>query len=308
MPDNFPPELLLRIFENLREDRATLLSVANASVRFRTAAQQILFSDLVLEPRKWSRSPYVPGVRLAKLFKISPRIASYVRGITIVDDPSDTFDGASWLSRDTALAGAFKSLSLDKIRRFTLRRGFRTQWLQLNKPIKQAIMTICRSPSLTSLSLFWAPLRLIDLCGPSLRHLNMRQVDANVDVEHDSPRTAPIRLQTLRLAHDFDLPPLIEFLLDTKTNQIDITGMTKLYVLPSQIWDHEEMPRLLKACSSTLEVFAFEPSSAGALIHLLVHTSSDGLNSQRRRRREGRCFLCCKSSTLANAGPPYPSD
>ncbi|KAH6909403.1 hypothetical protein BKA70DRAFT_1221661 [Coprinopsis sp. MPI-PUGE-AT-0042] len=261
MPADLPEEILLQILEALREDRSTLFSAANVSARFRTAAHQILFSDLVLQPPKLSGAVYAPGERLAKLFETSPRIASCVRGITIVDDPSDAYDGVSWLSRDTALARALNALPLNHIQRFTFRRGYRTQWLQLTKPIKQAIMNICRSPSLTSLSLFWAPLRLVDLCGPSLRHLNLREVDANTDVECDAPRTTPIRLETLRLAHDFNLPTLIDFLLDTKTNKIDITGITKLYVLANQIWDHEEMPRLLEACSPTLEVLAFEPSS-----------------------------------------------
>ncbi|KAG2003638.1 hypothetical protein CC2G_004227 [Coprinopsis cinerea AmutBmut pab1-1] len=266
-----PQELLSHILDHLADDIPTLRNVCLAANRFRHPCQKLIFSTLELrhpqgqKDPQLQRPPYTPGKTLLQAFNSNPALSDYVNEVVILDTPEDRHDWQhpSWLADDDDLPEVLNRLPRGKIRRLVIKRGYRASWNHLKAPIKEALMGLCSAPALMSLSLAWVPIGLMSLCAPTVKHLELQDVDLQTDIDAPisgtSARTQSLQLETLRLDHAFDLPSIADILLAESTNQVTLKSLEKLHLSASSLNDHDHIPRLLEACSSSLEVLSLCP-------------------------------------------------
>jgi hypothetical protein len=254
-----PLELTLFVISNIEvEDQESLRSFSRTSSVFLEPCQRILFSHIHLRTFQFASSQgATPGARFLDLLLSSPRLIPYVKRITISD-----FDNpwASWLPNDLKLVEALDKLDLKKIETFDLKRNYRAKWVLLSQPVRRVIVEICQSPALVDLSLSWAPLALVSVCGPSLKRLRAHDCATGAYAADITPirRSMDISLENLQLYHPFDLAGVIKYLSDPST-QVRLEHVRTLHVRASVGDDYSRLPNLIQHCQSTLEVLKLEP-------------------------------------------------
>ncbi|TEB29918.1 hypothetical protein FA13DRAFT_1814991 [Coprinellus micaceus] len=254
-----PLELTLFVISNIEvEDQESLRSFSRTSSVFLEPCQRILFSHIHLRTFQFASSQgATPGARFLDLLLSSPRLIPYVKQITISD-----FDNpwASWLPNDLKLVEALDKLDLKKIETFDLKRNYRAKWVLLSQPVRRVIVEICQSPALVDLSLSWAPLALVSVCGPSLKRLRAHDCATGAYAADITPirRSTDISLENLQLYHPFDLAGVIKYLSDPST-QVRLEHVRTLHVRASVGDDYSRLPNLIQHCQSTLEVLKLEP-------------------------------------------------
>jgi hypothetical protein len=191
-----PQELIDLILDET--DSATLKSCALVARSFRPRSQKLIFSDLtVLPPARDSISPLQ---RLADVLSASPRLASYVRTLHLVQ--SGLYDPFVWMQSDIlpALLSAFTNLESLNIRVYN--------WDYFHPNCEQAIYALIARSSLLSIEIKEARLktnaRLLSLlqCLPtSLDSASFSNVfaDSYSDLNSASAELHKMRLASLRL-------------------------------------------------------------------------------------------------------------
>ncbi|TFK20378.1 hypothetical protein FA15DRAFT_708135 [Coprinopsis marcescibilis] len=259
---HLPPELIRHIIGFLEDDEQALRATSLVASAFRRPAQEILFSELLLEPPYPAPKHFAPGEKLLSLFEQSPEIAGYVRSIFILDTPLLAYESASWVCNDVQLPEALGRVSLDKIQAFTLHQGRRYSWSVLSAPMKDTILAICNSPSLVSLSIAGPPIDIIHVCRPSLKNLDIGNGTPHrlSNISTSMQRNASLKLQSLSLVRDHDVHEAVDYILNP-FNRIDVGELETLCVFASEIEDHDAMSSLLTECAASLHALTFQPAS-----------------------------------------------
>lgn len=253
MAPSFPLELVLLVASHVNQD--TLKNFSLTASVFRDFCQSAIFSHILLSTSSSTNAQgETPGERLLALLSSSPRLIPYVKRITISD-----FDNpwASWLTNDMKLAEALDKLDLTKIEGFELERNYRAQWIQLNHSVRRIIVEICRSPALVDLSLSWAPLALVGVCGPALKRLKAHDCSVGSYAADIAPQPSVISLETLQIYHYFDLDGVIRFFLDS--TQIRVDALRSAHITVSFMRDYIHVPSLLEKCRNSLETLTLVP-------------------------------------------------
>ncbi|TFK20381.1 hypothetical protein FA15DRAFT_128763 [Coprinopsis marcescibilis] len=195
------PEIAQHIAGLLEDDRPSLRAVSSISSVFRWPCQEILFSKLVLAPPKAQQS-YLPGKNLIYQFDEAPVLASFIKELVIEERCQEHGGGASWFIKDQYLPDALERLAtLGRIKTFALKRSSDSvEWLRLQGSLRDAFEEICRSPRLTSLTLWWTPMSLIsNLRTPALSYLELKELEPIVGqitrVENANTRVSSLALE-----------------------------------------------------------------------------------------------------------------
>lgn len=265
MPTKLPPELISLIISNFdgNGDRRVLKNICLSSSLLLKSAQSILFRHIHLGPGQWGRDAADTidyGEKLLELLRKSPRILSYIREVTI-SDFGQAYSSFEWLTKGLKLAEALNMLQVERLTSFSFQRHYKAKWLLLCSEVREAVVRLCKAPSLERLSIRTAPLALLGLCVPSLKHFEAG--NAEVGEDHQIPpitRSSCIALESLRLFHVFDLDGYVQYLLNP-TSHINLSSIQTLditAVIPS---DHGHTSTLLKACQHSIKAFRFEPQT-----------------------------------------------
>lgn len=272
---SLPVELILLILSHIdkKADREAVKSLALTASTFVTPCQSVLFSHISFT------SPN-SGRRLLDLFSASPWFATYVNRVTINDASPDTRD---WLQADLNLVEVLRKLNLKEIRGFTLSRQIGASWEALSPPVRRIIVDICKSPALIDLDLLWAPVALVDLCGPSLKQLRLFQCSAGAagDVT-PIPHRPDIVLNSLELWSNSDA--VARFFLDP-SSRVQLHAVQTLEVQMYTVEDHYRLLSLMERCRRSLQTLSFRPSpdiaSAFSLSCLFVRLAQRVMQAER---------------------------
>lgn len=256
-----PPELLTHVISYLheeKEDRKTLSNLPLACSHFHELCRPALFSHIRLAPLEvLSADRRPPSERLLELLTSAPWVAQHVKRLTI---PNNAGIASNWLPDDIKLTEALAKLDLHRIVQFSFEKTGDAPWVMFFPAAVDVILKICQSPNLVHLSFTRAPLALVGVCSPSLKHLEAMHCSPP-DIEDNVtpiPRSSPITLETLRLSCSWDLHKNVRYLLD-EGNQIKLNALRMLHVVAKSGYDHDEVPKLLGACKESLKTLIFEP-------------------------------------------------
>lgn len=209
---------------------------------------------------------------------------------------------SEWLIKGLKLAAALDKLQVERLESFSFQRHHQAKWHLICPEVREAVMTLCKAPSLERLSIRTAPLALVGLCAPSLKHLESTNAEV---VEDDripgSGRSSGPVLETLQLMHAHDLDRNAQYLLDP-TSQLDLSNLRTLNVTAFIPSDHRAASSLLKSCQGTLRSFHFQPTvdimtdlpvgqvslvTCNALSHLEISLDTTAFNGLRKREALG---------------------
>ncbi|TFK18898.1 hypothetical protein FA15DRAFT_233718 [Coprinopsis marcescibilis] len=250
-----PTELIHRIINYLSMDEESLRTASLTSHRFRDICQQLLFSGLHLQ-RPWSSDPEsnLPGTKLLSLLQGSPRIAGYIREVSMDGGYTDD-EEESWMALDMCLSPALGLIPTNNIKRLAV---LHVRWEDLPSALQQAISAFFQSSSLVSLDISEVPLQLLDLCGPSLNQLHTYTLTDHKEAcsppATNSTPTSGFDLHTLTLRSSTAGPPRpeISYLLDD-SSKARITSLRKLRLMFSDKTHYHAAQALISAAASTLQ-------------------------------------------------------
>ncbi|KAJ3550800.1 hypothetical protein NMY22_g209 [Coprinellus aureogranulatus] len=285
--------LLIPILGNSERDEDSLKNFSLTSSVFRIPCHQVLFSHIRLLPSLSQKAGKCTlGERLLDLLSSSPAIASYVRRVTISD-----YDHP-WLQTDMALGQALDKIDLSQIEGFVFQGDWlRSHWDALPVTTRTVIIKICRSPSLQELSLGHVPFELVNVCGPSLKHL--RIYDCGIESEEadladimSAQQLSAIELDHLRFYHYLG-QGIRSFILKCPKVRVDRLGILDVKMRWSG--EHHEVFSLVQRSRSTLETLVLEPCTAIrdvsdvfsiedcprlATVHLIVAANTQNSNGE----------------------------
>ncbi|TFK28654.1 hypothetical protein FA15DRAFT_753339 [Coprinopsis marcescibilis] len=269
-----PTELVQEIMGNLAYNRPTLMSSALVSPTFRDVCQQMLFVELTF-PSILFCDQILLGARILPILKASPRIVSYIQSVSISDGPILQRNyrpvAASRLADDSDFAEVLNLLSLQgRVKNISFSD---LRWSKLPSTTRNTICVLCRSRSIQTASIRTSPFQLTGLFGQSLKHLTISlSVSEFCSLLASSPletATPPSQLQSLHISlcnfpGQSTLTNIVNFLLDPAAT-IGIHGLRDLYIKRgpmigggSDMYDPDAVKRLMSACGSSVETFAFE--------------------------------------------------
>ncbi|KAG2003626.1 hypothetical protein CC2G_004215 [Coprinopsis cinerea AmutBmut pab1-1] len=252
---SLPPEILAYILEQL--DREFMPSTSLVHSKLREPSQRHFFSRLTLSPSgpgtNTGQTRYAPGKALLELFNSNPIIAGYPTAIAIAQYRK------GWLSEDPMIADALNCLSINRIKSFSYvvqsspgRLESVDDLTELPPATQAAIVKICSSPSLESLSLWNAPISMVRAAGRSVRKLFLPQIrfPEPSDLGHDvaAPRSSPVNIVDLRVKEGRS----IDWLLDISNG----FAFSDLRHLSCDAGAASQIMRLLRMCEHSLETIA----------------------------------------------------
>jgi hypothetical protein len=252
--EDLPQELLLKILESVGDDTTTVRNLALVASTFAGACQKHIFTTVTIrppiQPFVVSAPPRTAVRRAEALACIAahPTLRNHVQAIAILDEYTGPFK--SWL-KDPDLGRSIRQLSeATTITRFTFRRHVADPALEyaISDDLMIAISNFCRSPTLQSISLLNnAPLHLLDLCGPSLRHLVLEEEKDFSKSAQSSERLLPLTLASLRLCRRTPLAAIADWLLD-ESRLIQLGELHRLSVNLARLDESPQLTRLLASC------------------------------------------------------------
>ncbi|TFK22170.1 hypothetical protein FA15DRAFT_706630 [Coprinopsis marcescibilis] len=259
-----PPELLHHIVGFLSADGRSLQSTSLSSSHFRNLCQEHLFSEIGLPCRQTplSTDTWSGGIceRLTSTLQQSPRLATYIRSIVVHD--TWIHGRGEYLCDEEAFADALDLIPAENIKNFTINvhrpPSAPNWWGNVPQVTRDAITRICRSSSLISLDAGFVPLYFLNICGPSLKRLEVRapRHEAIARLQFGRVRM-PSTLDTLVL-HDNDyLRNILAFFLHPNICKIDLGSIKQLHVCLRPHQDFVDLARLLEV-TPQLETLSFD--------------------------------------------------
>ncbi|KAF6757692.1 hypothetical protein DFP72DRAFT_222490 [Ephemerocybe angulata] len=258
-----PIELLSLIptFLDAQSDAKVLQTLSLTSRLFLKPCQALLFNHIILmSPTPNATIPEVayPGVKLLKLLENSPRVSKYIKKISVLE----TDFSYGWLAKDRqALPRALKKIDRNQITSFHLQP---LHWYSIPIDVRAAFVGFCRSTSLLELLIVRTPLALLGVCGPSLKHFEARDTDAEDDDQIRSmsrrPASELIVLESLCMLQYLGLDKHVAYFMDP-ANRIRLDKLTKLDILGTSAEDDACASEIISHCQSSLKTLTYEPFS-----------------------------------------------
>ena len=253
-----PPEILGHIvsFPDPIVDQPVLRNLSLSNTTLRHLSQERLFLHIHLLYSKESTKTQ-PGERLFSLLTRSPHLAFYIKRITIKNPDHQ------W-SPDPHLLPAIQQINLHQIEAVELGsgphhvHGLFTPWATLSRDMQRAMIALCRSPSLTHLTVYRLPYALVSACSPSIKDLNVRCLWSDRGSQISlRPRPRPLALRSLELYGVETLSPTVNDIIQAMN--IDLSSLEHLVVRADGTRDYAATQKLFEQCSSTLRSFHFSP-------------------------------------------------
>ncbi|TFK18763.1 hypothetical protein FA15DRAFT_675071 [Coprinopsis marcescibilis] len=271
--DQLPAELVSHVVRHLSNDPSSLRAASQVSSRLLEPTQRILFRKLELRrPRHhFDEFPahgrdYRPGAALLAIFKQSPHLATYTKDISIrnhvftrVNFWSGVIDVPGWLGLDNDLPLALELIPIGGVKSVTM-EGL-SPWNVLPEATKQVLANILRSPSLLVLEINYAPIHLLNLCGPSVIKFKTEYLEDPITHEPfdglptQPEQESPMRLQAIGISFQPAENSFIKLLLDPNSH-FDISGLNVLETTEMDVALF--LGPLIKICAASLRILSFE--------------------------------------------------
>lgn len=257
--EDLPQELLLKILEYIGDDRTTARNLSLVASTFAGACQKHLFTTVTIRPPiqpSVSAPPRtsVPRAEALSCISAHPTLRAYVQAIAILDEYTGPFK--SWL-KDPDLGRALRLLSeATTITRFTFSRHVGDPALEyaISEDLMTAVTNLCRSPTLQSISLLNnAPLRLLELCGPSVQCVVLEEEKDFSKPSEPFERLVPLALTSLRLGRRTPLAAVADWFLD-ESRLIQLGELQRLSVCLARLDESPQLSRLLPPCPAIEEL------------------------------------------------------
>jgi len=255
MPGQLPNELLSYIATLLdaETDLFTLQNLALASSVFLPIAYGRIFYHFHLYDKE-APTARTPEFRLFNLLKSSPRLAQYIKRLSI-----EEIRGPYWLTRTEGheyFLNALRLLDVDVLQSFSLHRMDSSSWNRVPSETTREILRICQAPNLIDIDLWEVPGTFLRVCSPSVKIIRLHHTSIHSRdqlVPGGVKRTSPIVLKSLVL-QDWNDDALVE-----EGSQISLTALEHLQIQALRAEFHLRVPKILRLCSRTLKSLNFKP-------------------------------------------------
>ncbi|KAH6904612.1 hypothetical protein BKA70DRAFT_1565601 [Coprinopsis sp. MPI-PUGE-AT-0042] len=278
MASGLPSELVREIISWVG-DLDALQAASLVSSVFREACQRQLFYKINIYKYRPGKSDVDRHLAGLEIFRRNRSLLGYIRALAVQwsEDGSICFDDEIIQSSMTELIQLIAASA-------TIRKFSFIGWEGQTTPeFQHSVVALVRSVHLTSLSLKFAPLELVDLVeSPNLQHLDLRlghsyscsPLESQLFLEAfpPPPTTPRMRLDSLKITSD---TPTIRFLTEDSST-VDLSAVKDLKLNSSRDSPRGNVPLIIARCASSLRRLRiaacvneqFAPGSLSQLSHL----------------------------------------